>query len=215
MAPTHSNQTQSRQNEMAPQPTMEPHLGSLDGSGTPAGADGAIPSTSTQPRPDPVVEQGGGQHNVDDEEGRNLDELSQMHEELLRKKRQLEALERQNRIRVIRLKAAEAREELRRLDERLAAAEVRQGLESDTGLDGSPSPNPSPRRSPPPHPQPPQPNLRHNHIYPNPPYDYHPQGHRANPQLAIYVPKSPLSQILQTTPWPLLAVLIDTFYPPT
>ena len=87
------------------------------------------------------------QEDDEDEEVRGLEALNQMHEELQEKRRRVEAHQRQARLQVIRQKADEAREQLRRMDEYLATIEV--------------DPNYLPERHnlPPPPPPPPPPNL--------------------------------------------------------
>lgn len=173
---------------------------------------GAVdPSASTHNQP--TTDEAHRELSDDDEEAkeRGLSALNQMHEELQQKKHRLDALDRQGRLRVIRQKAAEAREKLRRMDKYLAAAEANLDLQSDLGTDQLPLPEhpaPEPRRSPPapppPNPEQPQPNPQFNQLYPGGGDQHIPHPPQRNqPQPMQFDPKSPLTQILQTKSWPL------------
>ena len=60
----------------------------------------------------------------EDAEARGLEALNRMHEELQEKRHRVEAHQRQARLQVIRQKADEAREQLRQMDEYLAAIQA-------------------------------------------------------------------------------------------
>lgn len=79
-----------------------------------------------QQQPHPFTSSGGCDDLTDDEdiEARGLHALEQLHVELHEKKRCLDALERQGKLRAIRQKANEAREQLQRLDEYLTTVEA-------------------------------------------------------------------------------------------
>ena len=101
------------------------------------------------------------QEDDEDAEARGLEALNQMHEELQEKRRRVEAQQRQACLQVIRQKADEAREQLRRMDEYLAMIEANPNyLPEQHNLPPPLQPNP-----PPLHPNPPP---RHHHLHHHP-----------------------------------------------